>query len=141
MIPEKEYDDAADLEPTLAQYADLFDLETVGSNLGYPMFMKPYDGGGWRGVSKVDDVDALREAYDSSGKFLMHLQKGVIPYDNFVRCIGIGPQIRVVEYDPDAPLHERYTTTFNHLSDGPPRRDPRHHAHHQHLLRLGLQLV
>ena len=117
MIPRKEYDHDADLEPTLERYADLFDLETVGSNLGYPMFMKPYDGGGWRGVSKIDDAEALKEAYDSSGKFLMHLQKGVIPYDNFVRCIGIGPQTRVVEYDPDAPLHERYTTTFNHLSE------------------------
>ena len=117
MIPKKEYDESTDLEPTLERYANLFDLGDVGDRLGYPMFMKPYDGGGWRGVSKIDDADALREAYDSSGKFLMHLQKGVIPYDNFVRCIGIGPQTRVVEYDPDAPLHERYTPTFNHLAD------------------------
>ncbi len=115
MLPAKEYDDSADLQPTLTQYADMFDLESIGDRLGYPMFMKPYDGGGWRGVSKIDDAEALKEAYDSSGKFLMHLQQGVIPYDNFVRCVGIGPQTRVIEYDPDAPLHERYTTTFNHL--------------------------
>jgi hypothetical protein len=117
MIPAKEYDESDDLEPTLRQYADLFELSTVGDELGYPMFMKPYDGGGWRGVSKIDDVEALQAAYDTSGKYLMHLQQGVVPYDNFIRCIGVGPQTRVVEYDPDAPLHGRYTTTYDHLPE------------------------
>ena len=117
MIPAKEYDQSDDLEPTLERYANMFDLTNVGEQLGYPMFMKPYDGGGWRGVSKIDDSEALKAAYEGSGKFLMHLQKGVVPYDNFVRCIGIGPQTRVVEYDPDAPLHERYTTEYDHLAE------------------------
>ncbi len=39
----------------------------------------------------------------------MNLQKAVIPYDWFVRCIGLGPQTRKVNYDPSAPLHDRYT--------------------------------
>ncbi len=81
------------------------------------MFMKPYDGGGWVGVSKVDNADDLKQAYDESGKFIMHLQKGVLPYNHFIRCIGIGPDVRIVEYDPTAPLHERYTNDFNHLAD------------------------
>jgi hypothetical protein len=72
--------------------------------------MKPYDGGGWVGVTKIDD-EALREAYEDSGTKLMHLQAGVIPYDRFVRCIGFGPQTRVVNYDPSAPLHDRYRWT------------------------------
>src|SRR5262245_58542100 len=38
----------------------------------------------------------------------MHLQAPVLPYDRFVRCIGLGPQTRVVNYDPSAPLHDRY---------------------------------
>ena len=38
----------------------------------------------------------------------MHLQAAVLPYDRFVRCIGLGPQTRVVNYDPSAPLHDRY---------------------------------
>jgi hypothetical protein len=38
----------------------------------------------------------------------MNLQAGVMPYDYFVRCIGLGPQTRCVNYDPDAPLHNRY---------------------------------
>ncbi|MCP4225742.1 MAG: hypothetical protein GY773_20600 [Actinomycetia bacterium] len=115
MVPPKEYEETADLEPTLQRYATLFDLESIGEVLGYPLFMKPYDGGGWVGVSKVDDAEELEAAYDTSGKFLMHLQKGVDPWDHFVRCVGVGPQLRVINYDPDAPLHGRYTDTFDHL--------------------------
>jgi hypothetical protein len=117
MLPAKEYEESTDLEPTLQQYARLFDLKTIGDSLGYPLFLKPYDGGGWVGVSKVDDAEGLETAYDTSGKFLMHLQKGVSPYEHFVRCVGVGPQVRVIEYDPEAPLHARYTDDFDHLDD------------------------
>jgi hypothetical protein len=108
MVPPKSYEQTADLKPTLARYAKLFDLGQIGRKLGYPLFMKPYDGGGWVGVTKIDDEKALREAYENSGTKLMHLQAGVIPYDRFVRCVGFGPQTRVVNYDPSAPLHDRY---------------------------------
>jgi hypothetical protein len=66
-------------------------------------------------VSQVTDGESLKTAYDESGKFLMHLQKGVWPWEHFVRCVGVGPQVRVVSYDPDAPLHARYTDDFDHL--------------------------
>ena len=111
MVPPKEYEPTPDLEPTLERYAQLFDLGNLGRELGYPLFMKPYDGGAWRGVSKIDDETTLRRAYEESGKLVMHLQKAVSPFDLFVRCIGLGPQVRIVRYDPDAPLHDRYTTS------------------------------
>jgi hypothetical protein len=78
--------------------------------------MKPYDGGGWRGVSKVDDAAAVYKAYDESGKSVMHLQAGVKGWDRFVRCIGFGPQTHCVLYDPDAPLHDRYTMKQNFIT-------------------------
>lgn len=108
MVPPKSYDKTADLEPTLQRYARLFDIGAIGKQVGYPHFMKPYDGGGWVGVSKIDNEAALRAAYDASGTKIMHLQAGAIPYDMFVRCIGLGPQTRVINYDPSAPLHDRY---------------------------------
>ena len=46
----------------------------------------------------------------------MNLQKAVIPYDWFVRCIGLGPQTRKVNYDPSAALHDRYTMDIDFLS-------------------------
>jgi hypothetical protein len=108
MLPPKAYEHTNDLQPTLTSYAKFFDLGKIGTRLGYPLFMKPYDGGGWVGVSKIDDEAGLREAYERSGTKVMHLQSAVIPYDFFVRCIGLGPQTRVVNYDPSAPLHDRY---------------------------------
>ncbi len=115
LIPPKAYDPTPDLAPTLGSYAKLFDLAEAGRDLGYPLFMKPYAGGGWVGVSKIDDEAALREAYEESGTFVMHLQKAVA-YDRFVRCIGLGPQTRVVNYDPSAPLHDRYTMDYGFLN-------------------------
>ncbi len=111
MVPPKSYnyDDLPDVRPTLKQYARLFDLGAIGQKLGYPMFMKPYDGGGWKGVSRIDNEQKLRSAYDESGKLVMHLQKAVDPFDCFIRCIGLGPQTTIVRYDPGAPLHDRYT--------------------------------
>lgn len=118
MIPPKEYDPTPDLQPTLMRYAKLFDLGEIGRQLGYPSVMKPYDGGGWRSVSKVDDVEALKRAYEDSGNTVMHLQAAIHPWDRFVRCIGIGPQIRHVLYDPRAPLHDRYTFRRDEIISG-----------------------
>jgi hypothetical protein len=109
MLPPKSYEELPDLKVTLKQYAKLFDLGAIGKQLGYPLFMKPYDGGGWKGVSRIDDEKKLRSAYEESGKLVMHLQKAVDPFDCFIRCIGLGPQTTIVRYDPGAPLHDRYT--------------------------------
>ncbi|MEE4192709.1 MAG: hypothetical protein V2I66_14105 [Halieaceae bacterium] len=116
LIPPKSYAKTADLEPTLKRYAKLFDLGAIGDQIGYPLFMKPYDGGAWVGVTGVDDREALLKAYDSSGERVMHLQKGVVPHDAFVRCIGLGPQFHCVNYDPAAPLHNRYRMDVDFLS-------------------------
>ncbi|MCC7141630.1 MAG: hypothetical protein IT349_05955 [Candidatus Eisenbacteria bacterium] len=117
MIPPKEYDPKDDLETTLSRYARLFDLGQVGSKLGYPMFMKPFDGGGWKGVSRIDSEAALRASYEESGKNVMHIQRAVDPFDLFVRVIGFGPQTYFVRYDPTAPLHDRYTLDRDFLPD------------------------
>jgi hypothetical protein len=116
LVPPKSYEPLPDLAVTLERYAKLFDLGEIGVSLGYPIFMKPYDGGGWRGVSRIDDDARLRKSYEASGKFVMHLQKAVSPFDNFVRCIGLGPQTHLVKYDPDVPLHDRYTQETGFVS-------------------------
>jgi hypothetical protein len=48
----------------------------------------------------------------------MHVQKGLLPHDRFVRCIGMGPQTRIVSYDPGAPLHERYQPDTDLVASG-----------------------
>jgi len=117
LVPPHSYEDVADLEVTLQRYARHFDLGAIGRELSYPMFMKPYDGGGWRAVSRLADESSLREAYDQSGKHVMMLQRAVHGFDRFVRCIGLGPQTRTVLYDDQAPLHDRYTMERDFLSE------------------------
>ena len=115
MIPPKEYEDSADLKSTLDKYAKLFDLGEIGDKIGYPLYMKPYDGGAWVGVTAINNRQELHAAYDISGTRVMNLQKGVIPNDAFVRCVGLGPQFRFVNYDPEAALHDRYRMDYDFL--------------------------
>ena len=78
--------------------------------------MKPFDGGGWRGVSRIADAGALMQAYDSSGQSMMHLQAAIEDFEVFVRALGIGPQVQPMQYDPSQPQHARYQTNPNFLS-------------------------
>ena len=115
MIPPKEYEESADLQSTLDKYAKLFDLGEVGDKIGYPLYMKPYDGGAWVGVTEINNREELHDAYNKSGTRVMNLQKGVVPNDAFVRCVGLGPQFRFVNYDPGAALHDRYQMDYDFL--------------------------
>ena len=117
MVPPKSYAPHSDLGVTLERYAQIFDLGKIGDNIGYPMFMKPYDGGAWKGVSRIDDAEILRSTSEESGTFLMNLQKSVEGFDRFVRCIGIGPQFLLISYDPAAPLHARYEMKLDFVDD------------------------
>lgn len=122
LLPPKEYPEEAvgagkgDVRTTVSRYNDLFSLDEVGRAVGYPQFMKPYDGGAWRGVKKLDDAAALHAAYDDSAQQVMHLQHAVDPFDLFVRGLGIGPQVNCIKYDPAAPHHARYVVAFNYLN-------------------------
>ncbi len=115
MVPPKEYEESPDLKSTLTKYAKLFDLGDIGDQIGYPLYMKPYDGGAWVGVTAINNRQELHDAYDKSGTRVMNLQKGVVPNDAFVRCVGLGPQFRFVNYDPGAPLHDRYRMDYDFL--------------------------
>ncbi|MFK7801808.1 MAG: RimK family alpha-L-glutamate ligase [Anaerolineae bacterium] len=103
-------------ETTAANYHDLFNLSEIAADIQYPLFMKPFDGGGWRGVSQIKNEEDLLRAYDESGQTLMHLQAGLDNYDVFVRSLAIGPQVISLNYDPSQPMHGRYKVDHNFLS-------------------------
>jgi hypothetical protein len=101
---------------TSTKYNEPFDLDAVAHQMGYPLFMKPFDGGGWRGVSRIKDDHDLWAAYNESGEMLMHLQKSVEPYDVFARALTIGPESMVMHFRPDQPMHNRYKVDHDFLS-------------------------
>lgn len=118
LIPQKDWPKEIDrVKVTTEMYHKMFDLEEIVSKLGgYPVFMKPYDGGGWREVSKIDSPADLHRAYDNSGEQTMHLQQGVMGYDIFCRCLACGPQVMPLKYDPSEPLHNRYRIEHSFLT-------------------------
>ena len=100
---------------TAGTYNLPFELDEVAEKVGYPMYMKPFDGGAWRGVSRVDDVETLHKAYDESGQMLMHLQAAVSPFDAFARSLTIGPETKIMKFRPELPMHDRYEVAHSFL--------------------------
>ena len=117
LIPPKYGPDTEKYRVTASKYHDMFDLKGIAEQIGYPLYMKPFDGGGWRGVSRIDNEYDLFRSYDESQQSLMHLQAGIDNYDIFVRSLGIGPQIISLRYDPSQPMHGRYVIDHGFLDD------------------------
>src|SRR5215207_9658268 len=116
LVPHKNPIDNVRWAYTSRNYNDPFDLAAVAGGMGYPLFMKPFDGGGWRGVSKVRNQAELMATYDDSGEMLMHLQKSIEPFDVFARALTIGPETMVMNFRPDEPMHNRYAVDHEFLS-------------------------
>src|SRR5919109_4027549 len=108
LLPHRVPPDNPRFLPVAERYSTPFDLEQIGGYLGYPLFMKPFDGGMWVGVTRITNPEELHFAYDHSGERLMHLQAAVDGYDAFTRSLSIGPQTKVLRYDPGAHGHYRY---------------------------------
>jgi hypothetical protein len=117
LVPYKNPVDHAKWAYTAERYNRPFDLDAVAERLGYPLFMKPYDGGAWVGVSRVADGAQLHAAYDESGERLMHLQQSIEGYDVFTRSLSVGPETMVMKFRPALPMHERYEVAHGFLSD------------------------
>jgi hypothetical protein len=116
LVPTKKPLDHAKFAYTASRYNKAFDLEEVAAQVGYPLFMKPYDGGAWRGVSQVRDPAELHRAYDESGEMLMHLQAAVDGFDVFARSLSIGAETMVMRFQPEKPMHDRYAVDHSFLA-------------------------
>ncbi|TDW70533.1 ATP-grasp domain-containing protein [Kribbella pratensis] len=115
LVPYKNPVDNVRWAYTSAKYNRPFDLDAIADDLGYPLYMKPFDGGGWRGVSRINNRDDLHRAYDASDEMLMHLQ-ATVEYDKFARALSIGAETMVMDFRPDEPMHNRYAVSHDFLS-------------------------
>lgn len=76
--------------------------------VGFPAFLKPYSGGGWKHVYKVHSPEEFFQHYNQTGELCMTLQRGV-EFDEYYRCYVVGQEkVHIMKYDPKAPHHERY---------------------------------
>ncbi len=115
MLPNKVPPDNPRFAGTAQRYLRYFDLEAVARAVGMPLYMKPFDGGAWVGVSRIEDTATLHRAYDESDQRLMHLQAAVDGYDVFARSLGIGAEVMVLHFHPERPMHERYSVDHEFL--------------------------
>jgi hypothetical protein len=94
------------------------DWEGICEHVGFPAFLKPFDGGGWKNVSKVNSLEELWYEYNQTGTLCMTLQEG-IEYDQFVRCYCVGKEkVLIMPYDPSKPYLSgmQYVNVDDYLS-------------------------
>ena len=94
------------------------DWEGIVEHIGFPAFLKPFDGGGWKNVSKIWSLEELWSEYNQSGKLCMTLQEG-IEFDQFVRCYCVGQEkVLIMPYDPSKPYLSgmQYVNADDYLS-------------------------
>jgi hypothetical protein len=116
LVPHKNPPENTRFEYTAAKYNLPFDLSAIAANIGYPLFMKPYDGGQWVGVTRIKDPQMLQETYDESGERLMHLQESIEGFDKFARSLSIGAETMVMDFRPEQPMHNRYAISHDFLT-------------------------
>jgi hypothetical protein len=114
LLPQKGY--PADIDLTAESLHNLeypIDWDGLLDYVGRPAIIKPYSGGGWKHVYKVDDKRELLEAYDRTAPYCMTLQQ-FIDFDHYVRCFTFGKtDITPVAYDP---RQRRYLVEHEYLS-------------------------
>ncbi len=82
--------------------------EKTWEYLGFPLFMKPADGGGWKDVYRCADPDEFFDAYSKTHTLHMMAQEEIV-FHEYYRCYCIGRErTHIMRYDPKAPHHERY---------------------------------
>ena len=84
------------------------DWDGIFNYVGFPAFLKPFSGGGWKNVYKVHDPEEFFKAYDDTGQLCMTLQQS-IEFEEYFRCYVVGQEkVHVMPYNPRAPHAERY---------------------------------
>ena len=114
VLPQKAYPADIDLTPeSLKNLGYPIDWDGLLDYVGRPAILKPYSGGGWKHVYKVNNRQELLEAYDKTAPYCMTLQE-FVHFDKYVRCFTFGKtDIIPVQYDP----HERkYIVNHEYLS-------------------------
>ncbi len=88
------------------------DWETIFNYVGFPAYMKPFAGGGWKNVYRVEDKDDFFEKHGETEQLVMLLQEEIV-FEEYYRCYCIGGKhVRIMSYEPRNPHHLRYAADF-----------------------------
>ncbi len=89
------------------------DWDNIFHYIGFPAYMKPFAGGGWKHVYKLTSPEDFFQKHSETGELVMMLQEEIV-FDEYYRCYCIGGKhVRIMPYEPRNPHHLRYTSDFN----------------------------
>jgi hypothetical protein len=117
LLPQKDYIPGI-VPESLRNLEFPLDWQGIIDYVGLPAILKPFDGGGWKNVSRVNSLEELWGEYDATGTLCMTLQE-FIDFDQFVRCYCVGQQeVMIMAYDPRKPYlsGEQYIHDTDYLA-------------------------
>ena len=88
------------------------DWEGIFKYVGFPAYMKPYAGGGWKNVYRLENQDEFYEKHKETEQLVMLLQEEIV-FEEYYRCYCLGRKhVRIMSYEPRNPHHQRYQADF-----------------------------
>jgi glutathione synthase/RimK-type ligase-like ATP-grasp enzyme len=107
LLPSNEHPPDTD-EKSMRNLAYPLDWEAIFHYVGFPAFFKPFAGGGWKSVYRVENLEQFFSAYHETGQLVMMLQEEIV-FKEYFRCYCLDRQdVHIMPYDPRNPHHERY---------------------------------
>lgn len=107
ILPSRELPDDTSSE-SFSNLAYPLDWNGIFEYVGFPAYMKPFAGGGWKHVYKLNSMEEFFERHAETGQLVMLLQEEII-FEEYYRCYCIGRKhVRIMPYEPRNPHHLRY---------------------------------
>jgi glutathione synthase/RimK-type ligase-like ATP-grasp enzyme len=102
--------DTSDL--SFSNLAFPLDWEGIFNYVGFPAYMKPFAGGGWKNVYRLASQEEFFEKHAETNQLVMLLQEEIV-FEEYYRCYCIGGKyVRIMPYEPRNPHHLRYVAEF-----------------------------
>ncbi len=112
ILPSRELPDDTSAE-SFSNLAYPLDWKGIFDYVGFPAYMKPFAGGGWKNVYRLNDMNEFFERHAETGQLVMLLQEEIV-FEEYYRCYCIGRKhVRIMPYEPRNPHHLRYVANFN----------------------------
>jgi hypothetical protein len=95
-------------DKSFSNLASPLDWQSMFDYIGWPAWIKPHDGGGWKSVYKVNNQEELWKAHADTGQLVMMMQED-IKFDAYFRCYCIGRKhVKIMHYEPRNEFMDRY---------------------------------
>lgn len=88
------------------------DWDSIFAYTGFPVYMKPFAGGGWKNVYRIESKEDFFTKHAETGQLVMLFQEEIV-FTEYYRCYCIGGKyVRIMPYEPRNPHHLRYVADF-----------------------------